>query len=408
MANASLQGAGGGGAAHHLDTLLAQAREEAARVFASGDDEGDAAAPPPPPVVLFAAPSASAAGLSPCPHQAGGHHHQHDDSGLSASMVDASGRFYKVLPEEQEKQEERGSVGRSNGGRARREVGWYERCARAAAGDNDAEPSTAALARLYLDFMPRYHGVARVGERWLLALDDVSAAAATASAPASSSAPPTSTRNRRSAVLDAKLGKTTAYAWAHQELRDKCVRKDAATTQASLGFRLCGVVCRRRSGAAPATTTTTTVWSEDRHWGKALDGAEDVRAALRRFGAMGGDASAAAEAGAASAAAATSRRLALLAAEVARLRACLEQVPHARMFSASALLLLEEEEEEAGGGGSGGGGGAGGTSSRCSARVVLVDFAHAFWRAEEEGPDINVFAGLDALREALLGAAAAE
>lgn len=49
--------------------------------------------------------------------------------------------------------------------------------------------------------------------------------------------------------------------------------KDESTTQATLGFRLCGVKAPRLDGS---------VWTADRHWGKGLDraGAAD---ALRRF-----------------------------------------------------------------------------------------------------------------------------
>lgn len=106
-------------------------------------------------------------------------------------------------------------------------------------------------------------------------------------------------------ALDAKLGLRTWYPWAAPALIDKyrCValvrsgavpwpptpwtghtpsappvtptprKKDAATTQASLGLRLCGVKAARPDGCE---------WRADRHWGKGL-AAADVPAALRRF-----------------------------------------------------------------------------------------------------------------------------
>jgi hypothetical protein len=412
-----------------IDRLLAQAREEAARAFV--DDHAGAVQPsplsPPPPTVLFAAASASAAGLVPCPHQAGGHHHQFDDgSGLSATMVDASGRFYKLLPEDKEDDEEEqqggGVVGggrgssRSNAGRARREVQWYERCASRFAAAVESESAFRPLAHLYTAYMPRYHGIARVAGRWLLALEDVASPEA-AEVEARQLArtrvmgiaelPKTSTTARitahSSCVLDVKLGKTTAYPWAPPALRSKCEQKDAATTQAALGFRLCGVVCRRQGAT---TTSATTTWSEDRHWGKALAGMGEVLRAFRRFGALGVAGAAATDA--------ASTRLVLLAAEVARLREFLENLPHARLLSASVLLLLDEDDEVDGGEEEEGEAEAaavaaaerGGSERSRSVRVKLVDFAHTFWRDEEEGPDTNLLAGLDALKDALNLAAA--
>lgn len=400
-----------------IDALLAQARQEAARFFSARDDDDvDAtdAALLPPPVVLFAAPSLSAAGLSPCGHQAGGHHHHHgDNAALPASMVDrAGGRFCKLLPAD---------------GRARREARWYGRCARAAAAAEEQQhqqpqASSSALADLYRDFMPRYHGVAQVAGRWVLVLDDAFVAA-TGAAPTTTAAITATAAaespfcHRHRCVMDVKLGRTTSYPWASPELAKKCERKDRETTQAALGLRLCGVHCERVATAAATETTTT--WREDRHWGKVLAGAEDVRAALRRFAALGYEEEEEGEQGAASAAAARQqrrsrrrRRLVALAAEVVRLRACVARLSHARLFSASALLLLEvgqeEEEELEDNAADAAASVALPPRPRCRARVVLVDFAHAFVRPSFEGPDENVLAGLGALRLALEGAAAAE
>jgi len=49
--------------------------------------------------------------------------------------------------------------------------------------------------------------------------------------------------------------------------------KDESTTQASLGFRICGVKVTRADGSE---------WCADRHWGKGL-GQESVLEALRQF-----------------------------------------------------------------------------------------------------------------------------
>lgn len=222
--------------------------------------------------------------------------------------------------------------------------------------------------------------------------------------------------------MDVKLGRATSYPWAPPELRAKCERKDASTTQRALGLRLCGVRCERLVGG-DGCSAPVAVWSKDRHWGKALAGADDVRAALRRFAALGDDeepAAAGSEGGLLWSwrQRRRRRRLAALAAEVGRLRACVAQLPHVRLFSASVLLLLEEAEEEEqrgdGGEGEGEGEGEGDDDDRrrqCRARVALVDFAHAFVRPSSslfEGPDDSVLAGLDALRQALLLGAAAQ
>jgi hypothetical protein len=59
--------------------------------------------------------------------------------------------------------------------------------------------------------------------------------------------------------------------------------KDASTTQASLGFRVCGV------RVAPAASGQ--VWAVDRHWGKQLTAAT-VGQAFTRFAGNGEDAAA--------------------------------------------------------------------------------------------------------------------
>ena len=51
-------------------------------------------------------------------------------------------------------------------------------------------------------------------------------------------------RYRHPSIIDIKLGFRTWYPTADQRYIDKCKAKDASTTQAALGFKICGMqVC---------------------------------------------------------------------------------------------------------------------------------------------------------------------
>lgn len=56
-------------------------------------------------------------------------------------------------------------------------------------------------------------------------------------------------RYRHPSIIDIKLGFRTWYPTADQRYIDKCKAKDASTTQAALGFKICGmqVLYNRRS-----------------------------------------------------------------------------------------------------------------------------------------------------------------
>lgn len=48
-------------------------------------------------------------------------------------------------------------------------------------------------------------------------------------------------RYRHPSIIDIKLGFRTWYPTADQRYIDKCKAKDASTTQAALGFKICGM-----------------------------------------------------------------------------------------------------------------------------------------------------------------------
>ena len=48
-------------------------------------------------------------------------------------------------------------------------------------------------------------------------------------------------RYRHPSIIDIKLGYRTWYPTADQRYIDKCKAKDASTTQAALGFKICGM-----------------------------------------------------------------------------------------------------------------------------------------------------------------------
>lgn len=249
-------------------------------------------------------------------------------------MVDSAGNFFKPLPADD---------------RAEREIAFYQamvqyRPAAAALDDSASKkrPSCppealplAALARV----VPTYSGVTLgPAGNALLILDDICA------------------RYKQPCVLDVKLGHRTWYEWASDAYIAKCKPKDEGTTQASLGFRLCG--------ARVFQQITGEYWAADRQWGKRLAGAADVAEALRRFGDNG-----ALPPGA------------VLAAALPQLRdleAALQQQTTFHFFSASLLLTYE---------------GAAAGADEVAVRVRLVDFAHAFEMAEPCRDD-NTFSGL--------------
>lgn len=275
--------------------------------------------------------------------------------GLPSTLQDGEGRFLKRL---------------QAGQRAERELAFYnamelayERCI---SDDSDATDVEAALAR----WVPRSYGCVQMAGAPYLALADAAAG------------------YRLPAVLDIKVGRSTAYAWAEPELQRKCRAKDATTTQATLGFRLCGcIVHDAQRGGTPLR--------RDRHWGKALT-PKAACAALAAFADNGylsltqllqGEG--------------------MLLEQLQCLWAVAARQDKWHLYSSSLLLLYE---------------GAARCPTEAKPRLRIVDFAHAFPVRESSGPasatatvatsaaahgvDVNFLAGLDGLIESLQLAAA--
>ncbi len=162
----------------------------------------------------------------------------------------------------------------------------------------------------------------------------------------------------------------------------KCAAKDAATTSASLGFRLAGAQGWEliTSQAGPPGTTLRTAqyarWRAERDDCKRLTSVT-LRQALRRFF------SAAAVPPTCAAA-----RAAAAAQHLARMRACMDQIRSMRLLGTSALVVFDAQPCDS----------PASAAATCGCgrgvRVHLVDFAHAF---PVPGRDDNVCAALQAL-----------
>ncbi|GBG00134.1 inositol polyphosphate multikinase beta-like [Raphidocelis subcapitata] len=207
-----------------------------------------------------------------------------------------------------------------------------------------ADATLCALAR----WVPRSFGTRTLCGRAYLALEDAAAAYASP------------------CVLDAKIGLRTWYPGAPPALIEKYRSKDEATTQSSLGFRICGVRVARLDGS---------VWRADRHWGKGL-GPEGAVDALRRFADNGllapGDVFAPA------------------LRELRALAALFESQSAYHLYSSSVLLLYE---------------GAARSPAEAHVGVRLIDFAHAFPAGVHPGGrDDNFLAGLRGLIAAVAAA----
>ena len=55
----------------------------------------------------------------------------------------------------------------------------------------------------------------------------------------------------RPSIIDIKVGYQTWYPGAEEAYIQRCRAKDAATTQAALGFKICGMQVRSRAAAFP-------------------------------------------------------------------------------------------------------------------------------------------------------------
>ncbi|KAF8063649.1 IPK2 [Scenedesmus sp. PABB004] len=296
----------------------------------------EALAAPAAPAAAAAGESLEAAALQPYAHQVGGHG---ETDGLPSTLADGAGRFLKKL---------------QAGERGRREAAFY-----AAVEQQRTAPAASCgggLLQQLAAWVPRSYGVRCVGGADYLVLDDVAAGYA------------------QPCLLDVKLGLRTWYPWASDELQRKCRRKDGSTTQAALGFRVCGGLSHN--------SVTGATWRVDRHWGKQLTPAS-VQQAFLHFADNG--------------------RLSLaqlvhgpgmLLEQLRGLADALAAQPGWHLFSSSALLIYD---------------GAAATPAEARPRAWLIDFAHAFAPAPH-GPapptrDDNVLAGLAGLAAALEQAA---
>lgn len=69
-------------------------------------------------------------------------------------------------------------------------------------------------------------------------------------------------RYRHPSIIDIKLGFRTWYPTADQRYIDKCKAKDASTTQAALGFKICGMQVNSDPDATIGLHSSH--WSADR------------------------------------------------------------------------------------------------------------------------------------------------
>ncbi|KAK9822491.1 hypothetical protein WJX81_002556 [Elliptochloris bilobata] len=304
--------------------------------------------------------------LRPCKHQVAGHLFE---EGKAGSLVDDAGHFYKPL---------------QGGPRGRREREFYERiqgevaaeaaerlvsCANgtvgAAAGDAgvsgsrrkswDGEPDrrqrapfTARNAML-LRAIPTFLGVVEAGGRQLVALEDVAR------------------HYRRPSICDIKVGFRTWYPNGDAAYIQRCQLKDAATTQSTLGFKICGMQVYRQCQRG--------YWRASKRWCKELP-PEGVNKALLRFANN--------EAGLRPADIYGGVRGAI--AQLRDLEAWFQEQREFYFYSSSVLLIYEGDVADA-------------ADARLSVR--LVDFAHTF--ASDGKKDANFLAGLRALIKALQG-----
>ena len=104
-------------------------------------------------------------------------------------------------------------------------------------------PFTVRNAPL-LRVIPKFYGVTHADGRILLELEDLAR------------------WYRHPCIMDIKIGHRTWYANAAPDYIDRCKRKDAATTQAALGFKICGMQVYRHARGG--------YWRASKRWCKTL------------------------------------------------------------------------------------------------------------------------------------------
>ncbi|EFN50926.1 hypothetical protein CHLNCDRAFT_141721 [Chlorella variabilis] len=196
-----------------------------------------------------------------------------------------------------------------------------------------------------LHVIPKYYGVTQHEDaRTLLELEDLARA------------------YRHPCIIDIKVGFRTWYPQADDKYIQRCKEKDESTTQAALGFKICGMQVFRHGAGG--------YWRASKRWCKTLP-VELVDKALLSFAhnehglrpadVYGGAAGA--------------------IVQLEALEAWFSVQRDFHFYSSSVLLLYEGGARNA---------------DQAGVRVRMVDFAHTF-QAEDGGRDTNFLAGLRAL-----------
>jgi hypothetical protein len=186
-------------------------------------------------------------------------------------------------------------------------------------------PFTVRNAPL-LRVIPKFYGVTHADERTLLELEDLAR------------------WYRHPCIMDIKIGYKTWYTHAEPDYIERCKRKDAATTQSLLGFKICGMQVYRHARGG--------YWRASKRWCKTLPEALVDKAlasfannehGLRPSDVYGGDQG--------------------VVAQLKALESWFQVQTEFHLYSASLLLLYEGDARGA---------------EETNVRVRLVDFAHTF------------------------------
>lgn len=186
-------------------------------------------------------------------------------------------------------------------------------------------PFTVRNAPL-LRVIPKFYGVTQADDRTLLELEDLAR------------------WYRHPCIMDIKVGYKTWYSHAEPEYIDRCKRKDAVTTQASLGFKICGLQVYRHARGG--------YWRASKRWCKTLPEALVDKAlasfannehGLRPVDVYGGDQG--------------------VVAQLRALESWFQVQNEFHLYSSSLLFLYEGDAHG---------------PEETNVRVRLVDFAHTF------------------------------
>lgn len=171
------------------------------------------------------------------------------------------------------------------------------------------------------------------------------------------------------AIIDIKVGKKTWYDEADEGYIERCKLKDSATTQGSLGFKICGMqVFRHRIGG---------YWRASKTWCKTIT-EDTIDCALESFvhnqnGLTPMDVFGGAEG---------------VIHQLSLLEDWFSLQTEFRFFSSSLLILYEGKAS---------------SSLDANVSVRMVDFAHTFRVSDELQRDENYLEGLKSLKTRLLG-----